>query len=134
MEFTDKGLRLTIQEAKGLADVMDCVSYIKIWDVGYGIQKTQTPEECEEATSLKKIITPIWDTDGFAIQEAVLVPRDRLASLRRASEVALRNSQLVVDSLCTPNVCDGYYSEWRPFAYRILAMTAEISEKIERGK
>jgi hypothetical protein len=61
-----------------------------------------------------------------------IVEPHHFSSVSKIAELALKNSQKVVSGLCTPNICDGYRSEWRPAAYRILAMTAEISETIKQ--
>lgn len=70
--------------------------------------------------------------NGLNDNETYVVNEDDMPTLRSLADLALENSNAVVDSLCTPNVCDGYHREWRPIAYRILTMTAEISVGIDQ--
>ncbi len=135
MDFTDKGLELTRQEARNLAEVFSTTASLNDWGPLSGVRREPTQDERTEARGLVWQTVPTWNDESrnpnMVDENTLLLDEKKFPAIRRVAELALENSQKVVSGLCTPNVCDGYRSEWRPAAYRILAMTAEISETIK---
>ncbi len=132
MEFEGNNVILSRQEARNLSEVFGITAQLRNWGPLSQVVKEPTEEEREKARSLSRLITPIdtiWDmeVDDVVVLEPPLQP-----GIAKIAELALANSQKVVSGLCTPNVCDGYRREWRPAAYRILAMVAEVSEVIQQ--
>lgn len=136
MEFTDKGLELTIQETRDLAKVFGITASLNNWGPLSGVVHEPTQEERAEARGLVWQTAPTWNKEhmnpNMADEDRLVLGTEHFQSVSKIAELALKNYQKVISGLCTPNVCEGYRSEWRPAAYRILAMTAEISEMIKQ--
>lgn len=130
MDFTDNGLVLTRQEAKDLAEVFSITAGLYDWGSRSEVVREPSDEERNEARELSRRLTPMFIDDAIFETVTIIEPHN-FTSVTKIAELALKNSQKVVSGLCTPNVCDGYRSEWRPAAYRILAMTAEVSETLK---
>lgn len=131
MEFTDQGLQLTRQEASDLAEVFSITAHLHDWGPQSQVIREPSTEEQDTARELSNLITPLSFED-MEVDNVVILEPHHFPRISKIAELALANSQKVVAGLCTPNVCNGYRSEWRPVAYRILAMTAEISESIKQ--
>ncbi len=135
MEFTDKGLQLTTPEARNLAEVFDITAQLNDWGLMSGVTRQPSQEERSEARALAWQTTPISGpvlaNPNITSEGDMVLSPEYFPVVRKIAELALENSQKVIAGLCTPNVCDGYRSEWRPAAHMIMAMTAEISEKIQ---
>jgi len=129
MEFTKQGLHLTEQEAKDLAEVFGITASIYDWGPMSGVVKEPSIEEKSEARDLRKMIWGIEPTKSD--ENYKTVNTEHFPTITKIAEIALANSQKIISGLCTPDVCTGYRSDWRPVAYRILAMTAEVSEGIK---
>jgi hypothetical protein len=136
MDFTNKGLELSRKEASDLAEVFSITASLSDWGPLSGVRREPTQDERTEARGLVWQTMPNWNTESrnpnMVDEDTLLLDKETFPVIRRVAELALENSQKVVSGLCTPNVCDGYRSEWRPAAYRILAMTAQISETIKQ--
>ncbi len=135
MEFTEHGLELTRQEARDVAEVFSITASLNNWGPLSGVVHEPTTEERTEARGLVWQAAPTLGPDfanpNMLEEDRFILGAEHFPTVKRIAELALDNSQKIISGLCTPNVCDGYRSEWRPAAYHILAMTAEISEKIQ---
>jgi hypothetical protein len=127
MEFNKQKLVLSKKEAGDLVDVFNITSQIGPNSTRRSYPRPLSEEEKTEARRVKNIVAVAYRSTPTDEAE---VSADHFTDIRTVAELALSNSQDVVRALCTPDVCSGYRSEWRPAAFRVLAMTAEISEGI----
>lgn len=130
MEFTDKGIELTVPEARNLAEVMDWVAMRDTYSNGRRML-TQSSEQLDGVRRLRDDISPYTNpetvTDGV-----VLITEDRFAVLRRAAEVAVNTCKGYVEYHSVPNLADGFYPSMVPEAFEILGMTASIGYELTR--
>jgi hypothetical protein len=130
MEFTDQGLDLTKREATDLYNVFRVVLGLSPRFCSHDEADAHTEEENAVAAQMARLVSPWLDSAGFEPEGNIVVDAEHYTPMQRVAELALSHSQIVVKDLCTPNICDGYRSERRPAAYRILALTAEVAEGI----